>query len=80
MRHLLRRRVRRILHGLGYEIGPLPPPWPRDFQREEIDLCRAVAPYTMTSLEAISVLAHAVRHVVATEVQSSNAGLGEAGA
>jgi O-methyltransferase len=68
VRELLRRAVRRVLRRLGYKISRLDSPWPRDFQQPQIDLCREVAPYTMTSPEAVSVLADAVRHIVSTEV------------
>jgi O-methyltransferase len=41
---------------------------PRDFQQKEIDLYREVAPYTMTSPEAVYALAEAVRHIHSSEV------------
>jgi hypothetical protein len=60
--------LRRLLHRLGYEIMRPRPPWPRDFRQAEIDLCREVASYTMTSPEAIHALAEAVRYVVSNGI------------
>lgn len=64
MRRLLRRPLRRALRVFGYELKRTRSPWPRDFVQADIDLCREVAPFTMTTPEAIYVLAGAVRHVV----------------
>jgi O-methyltransferase len=64
MRRLLRRPLRQALRVLGYELRRTQSPWPRDFVRADIDLCREVAPFTMTTPDAIHVLAGAVRHVV----------------
>jgi O-methyltransferase len=68
LRHLVRRPVRRALHGLGYEIAPMRPPWPADFREADIALYREVAPYTMTTPEAIYALAEAVRYLAANEI------------
>lgn len=68
MRQLLKWPVKGVLRTLGYEITRIRPPWPRDFRQPEIHLCREVAPYTMTSAEAIYAIAQAVRHVVSSEV------------
>jgi O-methyltransferase len=68
LRHLVRRPVRRALHGLGYEIAPIRPPWPADFREADIALYREVAPYTMTTPEAIYALAEAVRYLAANEI------------
>jgi O-methyltransferase len=65
---LVKRPLRRALHGLGYEITRIRPLWPRDFQQTEVDLYREVAPYTMTSPEAIYALAQAVRYVVSSAI------------
>jgi O-methyltransferase len=64
---LLTRPARRILRRLGYDLVPFPPPWPLDFQHSDIELCRQVAPYTMTTPEAIYALAQAVRHIVLSD-------------
>jgi hypothetical protein len=62
--------VRRVLNDLGYEITRTesPSPWPPDFQQPEIGLYKEVAPYTMTSPEAVYALAQAVRYVVSSQV------------
>jgi O-methyltransferase len=64
MRRLLGRPLKGALRVLGYELRRAQSPWPRDFVQADIDLYREVAPYTMTTPEAIHVLAGAVRHVV----------------
>jgi O-methyltransferase len=64
MRRLLRRPLKRALRALGYELRRAQSPWPRDFVQADIDLYREVGPFTMTTPEAIHVLAGAVRHVV----------------
>lgn len=71
IKHLFKRHARRALRGLGYEIGRIKPPWPRDFQQSEIDLYREVAPYTMTSAEAVYALAGSVRHVISNQVRGA---------
>jgi O-methyltransferase len=67
----LRRPVRRAVRRLGLEITRVRPPWPSDFRQAEIDLYREVAPYTMTTPEAIHALAEAVRYVVLSEIPGS---------
>lgn len=64
MRRLFRGLLRRALRVFGYELKRTRSPWPRDFAQADIDLCREVAPFTMTTPEATYVLAEAVRHVV----------------
>jgi O-methyltransferase len=68
VRQFLKRGVRRALGSLGVEVTRVRPPWPRDFQQAEIDLYREVAPYTMTTPEAIYALAEGVRYVVSTQI------------
>jgi hypothetical protein len=68
VRRLLRNPLRRALRGFGYELKRTRSPWPRDFVQADIDLCREVAPFTMTTPEAIYVLSEAVRHVVSNEL------------
>jgi O-methyltransferase len=68
MTSLVKRLVGRGLGQLGYTVSRTRSPWPRDFEQPEIDLCREVAPYTMTTPEAILTLADAVRHIVAQKV------------
>jgi O-methyltransferase len=68
VRQLLKRPLKGVLRGLGYELRPIPPPWPRDFQPDDAKLYLDVAPYTMTTPEAVYALAGAVRHVVSSEV------------
>jgi O-methyltransferase len=69
-RQLLKRRARRLLDGLGYEITRVQtsPAWPIDFQQRDIDLYTNVAPYTMTPPEAVAALADGVRYVSATGI------------
>lgn len=64
MRGPLRRSLRNALRVFGYELNRTRSPWPRDFVQADIDLCREVSPYTMTSPEAIYTLVEAVRHAV----------------
>jgi O-methyltransferase len=68
VRRLLKQPLRRGLSVFGYELNRTRSPWPRDFMQADIDLCREVAPYTMTTPEAIYVLAEAVRYVVSNGV------------
>ncbi len=42
--------------------------FPADFSEQDIALCRAVAPFTMTSPERICALRDAVRHVVKNDI------------
>jgi O-methyltransferase len=65
---LVSRLVRGLLRRLGYELRPVAPPWPRDFQPEDAQLYLDVAPYTMTTPEAVYALVGAVRHVVSNDV------------
>jgi O-methyltransferase len=62
--------VKRLLHGLGYEVTRTTgrSPWPLDFQQREIDLYEEVAPYTLTPATAIVALADAVRYVSTNRV------------
>jgi O-methyltransferase len=68
VRRVLSRPLRGALRVFGYELKRTRSPWPRDFVQADIDLCREVAPFTMTTPEAIHVLAEAVRHVVSNEL------------
>jgi O-methyltransferase len=70
LRALLKRRAGHFLGGRGYEITRIgaDSSWPPDFQQRDIDLCKEVAPYTMTPPEAVYALASAVRHICANEV------------
>ena len=68
MRSRLRQTLRRSLRGLGFEITRVRPPWPRDFTQADIGVYREVAPYTMTTPEAVYALTDAVRHVVSAGV------------
>ena len=64
----LKAAIRAPLRAAGFDVHRYPPPpkapWPDDFTAEEIELYRLVRPYTMTSPEAVSVLASAVRYLV----------------
>ena len=63
--------IRRLVHGLGYEISRLTPPVdpvPRDFEGDDVELWRQVAPYTMTDPGAVYVLRDATRYVVSNAV------------
>lgn len=55
---LLRRRASGLLWQAGQRLA-----YPPDFSDEDVALCRAVGPYTMTSPERILAVAEAVRHV-----------------
>jgi O-methyltransferase len=67
-RQLVKRPLKGVLRGLGYELRPVAPPWPRDFQPDDAQLYLDVAHYTMTTPEAIYALAGAVRHIVSSDV------------
>jgi O-methyltransferase len=67
---LVKTSVDRALRRLGYQLAPVPR-WPRDVQQAEIDLYREVAPYTMTTPEAVVALVHAVRHLVAAGIRGA---------
>lgn len=67
----LARPVRLALRRLGYDVVPATGRFPRDFGPEDVDLYRQVAPYTMTTPDAIYTLAAAVRHVVADGIPGS---------
>ncbi len=56
---------------MGYEIRRVTPPFPRDFGPTDIELWRSVSGYTMTSPEAVFVLADSVRYIVATGVEGA---------
>jgi O-methyltransferase len=68
---LVKASVRRALRAVGYQLTPVAPPWPRDFRQAEIDLYREVAPFTMTTPEAILALVEGVRHIVAAGVRGA---------
>jgi hypothetical protein len=62
---VLKRRAKRLVQGLGYEIKSTKSssPWPLDFQQRDIELYEDVAPYTLTPPPAVAALADAVRYV-----------------
>ena len=68
-RHV-KRPIRRALSSLGYEIRRLPgePPLPQDFRERDAELYRTVSAYTMTTPDAVYVLADAVRYLVSNSV------------
>jgi O-methyltransferase len=45
--------------------------YPPDFSDEDVALCRAVAPYTMTSPERVLALAESVRHVSRNRIEGA---------
>jgi O-methyltransferase len=63
----IRTAARRLLRRSGWDVARIGPRWPGDFSPEDIALCEEVAPYTMTSAEAIVTLSAAVRHLVNTD-------------
>ena len=65
---LIKSPIKRALRRAGYRLAPAEPPWPRDFEEGYVRLWREVGPYTMTSPDAIRVLADAVRHVTASAI------------
>jgi hypothetical protein len=75
---VMRRRFGRLLRAvagrLGYDIvrrgpsRPSAPTWPVDFEPADIEICRRVAPFTMTSPERIHALRRAVHYVVERDV------------
>jgi O-methyltransferase len=64
----LKAAIRAPLRGIGFDVHRYPPlarpPWLDDFTAEEVELHRLVQPYTMTSPEAVAVLASTVRYLV----------------
>ena len=66
-----KRIITRLAAKLGYSILPLPngtaqwtPDFPKDFDGQMIETCRAVKPFTMTSNERIFSLCRSVEYVV----------------
>lgn len=70
LKRLVKRPVRRIVRGLGYEISRIRPvpQLPQDFRSAHVALWGEVAPYTMTTPDAVYVLADAVRYVVSNSI------------
>ncbi len=65
------RKVRRELAKGWRKLLPnsaAAPAWPEDFSGDMIALCRAVAPYTMTTRERVATLVRAVDYVVAEAI------------
>jgi hypothetical protein len=65
--------ARRLIHGLGYEVVPYVPeqPLPSDFSRDEVEIIRAVRPYTMTSPERLASLIEAVKYLEHSRIAGS---------
>jgi len=53
---------------MGYEIKPIPPEFPPDFDEATADIARAVSDYTMTTPERIFALCEAVRYVHRSDI------------
>ena len=68
--NILKAITKRILNKYGYAIINFnkPQPLPVDFREEEIDIIRAVEPYTMTSSERIYALIQAVKYLVTSDI------------
>lgn len=66
----LRGVIKGIVRKCGYEIVPnvAYQKYPRDFSEREIQIIRAVEPYTMTTPEKLFALIQAVRYVVHNEI------------
>lgn len=68
MRSVLRRLIKGAFRRFGYDLvrrdAPLHPEFPPDTSRWERDTFAAVKPFTMTSVERVTTLVRAVRHVV----------------
>lgn len=62
--------MRRALHKLGLSLVEAPSP-PPDLSADELHIIDHVRPYTITSMERVLSLIHAVRYVVRTGVQGS---------
>jgi O-methyltransferase len=60
-------------------VKELPPEFPADFSDFTRDLCRRVAPYTMTSKARVAAIERAVRYVVANGIDGDFAECGVAG-
>jgi hypothetical protein len=66
---MIRTAIHKIFRGLGYEITRYQPEnCPYDFRAEEIDIVRAVRPWTMTGPERIYALIQAARYVSSTNI------------
>ncbi|MGH9033531.1 MAG: TylF/MycF/NovP-related O-methyltransferase, partial [Acidimicrobiia bacterium] len=72
-RQLLGRPARALLGRLGYGVHRTgaEPPFPPDFTPADIDLVRAVKPYTLTSRERVVALRDAVRYVSDTGIEGA---------
>jgi O-methyltransferase len=69
----LRGPLRRPLRVLARTVGLAPaippePRWPTDFEARDIEICRMVHPFTMTSPERIYALRRAVQYVAASGI------------
>lgn len=60
-------------------VKELPPEFPPDFSDFTRDLCRRVAPYTMTSKQRVAAIERAVRYVVANGIEGDFTECGVAG-
>jgi O-methyltransferase len=65
-----RKYLNKLFKHIGYKIVRLPKhdKLPMDFAPDEIEIIRAVQPYTMTSPEKIYAMIHAVRYVVRANI------------
>jgi len=70
LRRVLGRPARALARRMGYDVVRLPVPvrpaapvWPSDFEPRDVEICRQVAPFTMTSPERIYALRRAVGYV-----------------
>ena len=75
LKKLFKNMILSIVHKSGYEIRSkraelqlLESSFPPDFTPEEIEIIKSVKTYTMTGLEALSALIHAVKYVERNQV------------
>lgn len=66
---MIKAAIHKVARGFGYEINRYQPEkCPPDFRTDEIDIFRAVRPWTMTGPERIYALIHAVRYVSSNNI------------
>jgi O-methyltransferase len=77
LKHLIKRAVKKSIRAFGFDVvryRPFVAPDPRipeDFSPSDVELFRAVSPFTMTTPERVFSLIQAVRYVVAHDVRGA---------
>lgn len=67
----LRTMMRSVLRGMGFDIvrcANAVRAFPPDFSRDDVDLCRRIAPFTVTTPERIAALTNAVKYIARNDI------------